>query len=336
MLLALAVFSVSFAAFSPGQPTMILAHNTYPDQNRIDRALATGTPLAMEIDLSWVPNPKTGKNGSIVGDVSPARIKDLTGNEPALKQFFFEHMRPFVEKALKENNKKSWPLVRLYLDIKNDPAEHLEFLWSLLGEYENWLTTAVKTKNAADQSPLDLKPLLVMLEDKDNDIKEEYFYNKVTVGGKLRAFGTAKVAMLPPGTATTGLNAKQILYMRYKMKPEELVTEHASNYRRWWGMPWDAVEQGAKSAAGAWTPEKEARLNALVKYAHKMGYLTSFWVLDGCDPEVAKRNGWGQNYNFGSLEAGTIRWKAAIKAGADFISTDQYEEVAKLTKSSIN
>ena len=332
LLPALAAFSASYASFAPGRQTLVLAHNAYPDAgkwtDRLDHALAAGTPLAIEIDLSWVPNPQTGQNGSVVGDFPARKFKDVTGNEPVLKPYFFERVRPLVEKALAANDKKNWPLVRLYLDIKNDPPEHLEYILGVLHEYESWLTTAVKTQDAAQQSPLDLKPLMVMLEDKDNDIKEEYFYNRVPVGGKLVAFGTAKLAR--PGGEN--LTDAQVLQGRFTMKPEDLVTEHAGNYRRWWGNAWTMVEAGAKDAAGPWTAEKEARLNAIVKHAHNMGYLVSFWVLDGADAETIKRQGWSAKYNFGSLEAATVRWKAVLKAGADFLSTDQYEEAAKVLK----
>jgi len=329
-LLALAAITASFAAFAPGQRTLVLAHNAYPDAgqwaDRLDHALAAGTPLAIELDLSWVPNPQTGKNMSVVGDFPARKFKDVTGNEPTLKPYFFERVRPIVEKALVAKDKKNWPLIRLYLDIKNDPPEHLEYILGVLHEYESWLTTAAKTNDAGQQSPLDPKPLMVMLEDKDSDIKEEYFYNRVPVGGKLLAFGTARLAR-PAGE---NLTDAQVLQARSTMKPEDLVTERASNYRRWWGNSWINVEPGAKDAAGAWTPDKEARLNAIVKHAHKMGYLVSFWVLDGTDAENGKRQGWSPKYNFGSLEAATVRWKAVVKAGADFLSTDQYEEVARV------
>ena len=332
VLLALTMSTASFALFSPGKQTLVLAHNAYPEKgqytDRFDRAMAAGMPLAIEIDLTWAPNPKTGKAGSLVGDFPERRFKEITGDEPVLKQFFFERVRPIVEKALKDNDKRNWPLVRLYLDIKNDPPEHLEYLWSLLGEYENWLTTAVKTNDAGHQSPLDLKPLMVMTEDKDNDIKEEFFYNRVPVGGKLRVYGTARLSV-PPGDKLT---EKQIIELRYTMKPEDLIKDRASNYRRWWGSPWNMVETGSKDAVGEWNQEKEARLDAIVKYAHSMGYLVSVWNLDGIDPESCKQRGWSAKYNFGSLDVAKIRWKAAVKAGVDFIGTDQYEEVAKVLR----
>ena len=148
-LLALAVFSASFASFAPGRQTLVLAHNAYPEAgqftDRLDHALAAGTPLAIEIDLSWVPNPKTGTNSSVVGDFPTRKFKDVTGNEPALKPYFFERVRPIVEKALASKDQKNWPLIRLYLDIKNDPPEHLEYILGVLHEYQAWLTTAALT-----------------------------------------------------------------------------------------------------------------------------------------------------------------------------------------------
>jgi len=74
----------------------------------------------------------------------------------------------------------------------------------------------------------------------------------------------------------------------------------------------------------------ESGVIALLIFLLMVTYLVSFWVLDGTDAETAKRQGWNQKYNFGSLEAAAIRWKAVLKAGADFLSTDQYEEVAKV------
>jgi hypothetical protein len=44
------------------------------------------------------------------------------------------------------------------------------------------------------------------------------------------------------------------------------------------------------------------------------------------------RNGWDKGYNFGSREKASLRWMAAIRAGVDFIATDQYEDVATLVR----
>src|SRR5262249_33512634 len=119
---------------------------------------------------------------------------------------------------------------------------------------------------------------------------------------------------------------------RYAMKLEEFSTIHASNWRRWWSCAWNLSEPMAKNAAGDWTREKEARLNAIVKQAHSMGYLVSFWNLNGTDAANSQNMGWNPGYNFGSKEAAMVRWQAAARAGADFIGTDQYEDVAMAIK----
>ena len=59
-----------------------------------------------------------------------------------------------------------------------------------------------------------------------------------------------------------------------------------------------------------------------------MGYFVSFYCLDGYTE--AENQGWDKDYNFGSREAVLPRWKAAIRAKADFISTDQYEDLSKM------
>lgn len=52
--------------------------------------------------------------------------------------------------------------------------------------------------------------------------------------------------------------------------------------------------------------------------------------MNGHAPGVGK--GWEDESNFGSLERARVRWTAAVKAGVDLISTDQYEEVAAVIR----
>ena len=55
---------------APGSRVLLDAHNCYPYNgrwaDRIDRALSTGTPLAIEQDLVWYRDPATGKGRSLV------------------------------------------------------------------------------------------------------------------------------------------------------------------------------------------------------------------------------------------------------------------------------
>jgi glycerophosphoryl diester phosphodiesterase len=103
----------------------------------------------------------------------------------------------------------------------------------------------------------------------------------------------------------------------------------ATNYRRWSNNPWSVVEEGGQIKAGDWTKADREKLEQLVKDAHKRKLWIRFYTLNGHAPELSATNGWTRSYNFGSLEAVQERWRAAIKAGVDFIATDQYEDFAR-------
>jgi hypothetical protein len=117
------------------------------------------------------------------------------------------------------------------------------------------------------------------------------------------------------------------------MAPEKLLTEKPTNYRRWWNNSWYAVEEGGQARAGDWTAADNARLRSLVDHAHRSGFWIRFYTLNG--HSQAESKGWDNNYNFGSRDAALLRWKAAIDAGVNFISTDQYEDLASLITSAV-
>ena len=317
VLAALALAKVS--GIAPGSRTLVLAHNAYPDHgkyaDRLDRAMASGQPFVVEEDLAWTD----GRSLLIHG------AKNVGGEDPTLASYFFPKIRPLIEKALKEGNKGNWPIVTLYLDIKNDPPEHLEAISKVLDQYDSWLTTAEKTSDIAKQSPLDLKPMMVLVEDKQNDIKQQFFYDKLPVGAKIRVFGSPAKPDPNPGHKLPKQEATDRLAA---IDPEQIVTAKADNYHRWWGSDWAYIEKGGQPHAGEWNKEKEAKLRRFVDYGHRLGYFVSLYCLDGFTE--AENQGWDADYNFGSREAALIRWKAAIKVKADFISTDHYQELAKI------
>src|SRR5215831_19723343 len=85
------------SASGPGTRVVLDAHNCYPYDgrwaNRIDRALSTGTPLAIEQDLVWF------HGRSLVAHENP------TGDEPTMREYFFERIRPIVDAALRDQNR---------------------------------------------------------------------------------------------------------------------------------------------------------------------------------------------------------------------------------------
>ena len=311
-LILLASTSLALAAPSgprdrsrPGSRSVMDAHNCYPYYewwyNRIDRALSAGTPLAIEQDLYWYTDPKTGESWSVVAHGVP-----VSGHEPTMEHYFFDRVRPIVEQALKDGNHGNWPLITLNLDLKTEEPAHLHAIWALLSKYQDWLSTAPKTNDPARVQPLTIRPILVLTG--ESDAQQAVFYDEVPVGDRLLVFGAVHTHTENPMAA-----------------PEVLEPEPASNYRRWWNNPWDVVEAGGQQHAGAWTEADDRRLRALVQHAHHNGLWIRFYTLDGATEQEESCNGWFHGYNFGSLAAAEARWRAAQQAGVDYIASDQYE-----------
>ncbi len=302
-------------ATAPGSRTLMDAHNCYPYfewwSDRIDRALSAGTPIAIEQDLGWYTDPRTGKSWSVVTHGEP-----MSGHEPTMEQYFFERVRPIVEKALKEGNHGDWPLITLNLDFKDNQPEHLAAVLSLLRKYEPWITSVAKGEHIEDVQPLAVKPILVLTG--EADAQQTVFYDQLSTGDPILAFGAIHTEGKDPQAA-----------------PQILGAEKANNYRRWWNNPWRVVEAGGQQHAGEWTPEKMDRLRALVDRAHANGLWIRFYTLDGAAESELSCRGWFHGYNFGSLDAARRRWRAAIEAHVDYLASDQYELVASEIHQSI-
>jgi hypothetical protein len=285
------------------------AHNCYPYfewwSDRIDRALSTGTPLAIEQDLAWHTDPKSGRSWSVVTHGAPTY-----GIEPTMDAYFFKRVQPIVEKALQEGNHGNWPLITLNLDFKDNTPAHLAAVLQLLRQYQPWLTTAVKGASEADVQPLEVKPILVLTG--EADAQQTVFYDQLKVGDRVLLFGAIPTEDKDPSAT-----------------PEVLDPGKATNYRRWWNNPWKVVEAAGQANAGEWTPEKMTRLRSLVERAHTNGLWIRFYTLDGATKEQLSCNGWFHEYNFGTLAAARVRWRAAMNAHVDYLASDQYEALGQ-------
>lgn len=298
------------------------AHNCYPYDgrwnDRLRRALDSGYPVSIEQDLAWYVDPRTGK-----GRVVVSHTPNPTGREPTLRAYFFEQVRPIVEKALAENDRSEWPLIILHFDFKDTRPAILEAVWHLLHQYEPWLSTAFKTGDPYQLTPIDRKPILAVTE--DSDAQARVFYNDVPPGGRLLVFGSAHTHTPPPGATPA-----QVAHWEATAPPSQLLTTRATVYRRWWNNSWWIVEEGGETKAGAWTKADDLRLRALVDYAHRQGYWIRFYTLDGFSAKQDR--GWDAGYNFGSMRQVVPRWQASIAAGVDFIATDQVEALSHYFK----
>ena len=301
-------------AAAPGRRTVMDAHNCYPYfewwYDRIDRALSAETPLAIEQDLAWYTDPKTGRSWSIVTHGPP-----FNAQSPTMEHYFFDRVRPIVEAALKNPDHSKWPLITLNLDFKTEEPEHLAAVLALLNKYSDWLTTAPKTADGRRLSPLTVRPILVLTG--ESDAQQKVFSDDVPVGGRLLLFGAAHTHASEPMAS-----------------PEVLEPETATNYRRWWNNPWAVVEAGGQTKAGEWTTEDNARLQALVQHAHTNQLWIRFYTLDGATMHELSCNGWFHTYNFGSLASAKQRWQAAKAAGVDYIASDQYELLGQALQAS--
>ena len=149
---ALPLFGQANLDFLNHNRPVLDAHNCYPYKgefnDRIDRALSTGFPVGIEQDLAWAIDPATGKGRPVV-----THTPKTTGSEPALRDYFFERVRPIVEKALADNDRAHWPLIVVHFDFKSVQPELLHAVWDLLGEYQGWITTAAQTAIRINSRP---------------------------------------------------------------------------------------------------------------------------------------------------------------------------------------
>jgi hypothetical protein len=183
----------------------------------------------------------------------------------------------------------------------------------LLTEYRDWLTTAPRGAQIGEIGALDVKPILVLTG--ESDAQKAVFYDRVPAGGRLLVFGA------------THSHAENVT-----ASPETIAPETPDNYHRWWNNAWNMIEPGGQPNAGEWTPEKEKRLGDFVAYAHQRGFWIRFYTLDGETVQEESCRGLFHVYNFGSRAAVEQRWRAAAKAGVDYIASDQYEDLGRLLK----
>lgn len=303
--------------FGPGARTLLCAHNAYPEDgayhDRIDRALATGLPVSIEQDVAYRVDPETGAGVSIVSHGPP-----LTGDEPTLRDYFFERIRPIVEDALTTGDTTHWPLITVNIEFKDGTPAHRRAVWALLEEYADWLCSAERTADPATVQPLTVRPVLALTQG-----GEAIFHDAVPEGGRLLVFGSARTNRVD---MPEGLSRREQAAFPTTIAPEALLTEPATNYRRWWNNGWRIIEQPSARSTLPLPAETEARIRAFAAHAHAMGYWIRFYSLNGYAENPAQ--GWNPFYNFGSLAAVQARWLAAKDAGVDFIASDQYEDLA--------
>ena len=304
-----------------GGRSLLHAHNAYPEdgrwRDRIDRALATGVPVVIEQDVAFAP-----RNEPLLRTVVSHEAK-LHGSEPSLQEYFFDRVRPIIERELASRRSDRWPAIVLHLDFKSNERDHHRAVWDLLRRHQSWLTTAAAGGDSMTISPIKRGPLLVLTENGANQEKD--FLEWSAAEGSLLVFGS-----IPPPAVRQSDDPAERARILHQAAPHELIPTAATSYRRWVNFPWTVVEVGGPPEAREWTRDDQQRLASVVDYAHQQGLLVRFYTLNGHAADASR--GWTASYNFGSLDAVRARWRAAIDAHVDLIATDQYEEFVALLK----
>src|SRR5690606_34207464 len=157
---------------------------------------------------------------------------ETSGHEPSFDEYFFETVRPIVEKALESDDQSQWPLITLFLDLRPSGAsEPLRAFWDELGRHEDWLCTAETGERNEEVRPVRAIGAASI---------REVFYDAGPLGGRLRVFGTAPA----PSAAAEAHDRASLL------------SAPADNFHRWWNLSWAGVEGAPPPQAGDWTDEE--------------------------------------------------------------------------------
>lgn len=289
-LLLACVPAMTTFADGPPRPLPISAHNCYAanhaDNPRLAEALALGIDN-IEIDLGW----DDAASQLIIGhDATPRRGVVYPRIETSLV--------PALKAHWKSPRPDGAPTV-LTIDWKTSRPEAVRQFKEWLDAHPDWFSSAPKSPD----SPLTARRLTVCFS--GNDAAKDAYDAMIPPGGTYRAFRDRVI----------GAGA------RYQDDLATYVPESATPYHRFLAFHWGAVEKGAPSLAGEWTPADAERLHALVKLAHGRGFRVRLYSLNG------HTGVFGGGYRFADDEAARVRWIAAAEAGVDWIAGDEYREM---------
>ena len=128
-------------------------------------------------------------------------------------------------------------------------------------------------------------------------------------------------ALIPQGGTYRGFRDTVHGAGDYRDDPVDYSKERATAYRRFLTFHWGVIEKGGPPRSGTWTPEEAARLAKLVESAHRNGYRIRFYCLNVGGSLLTLP------YRFPDANSARIRWRAAAKAGVDWVASDNYAEI---------
>lgn len=292
---ASALVSLPVRAEENSKPLPVSAHNCYPANSTSNDRLVEALALGIdniEIDLGW----DEANHRLIVGhDATPGAGLSYPHLEAYLVPAFEAHWR--------QSRKDQAPTL-LTIDWKTDHPAAIRQFQAFLEAHPDWFSTAPK----ATESPLNVRRLTVCFTGSDR--AKERYDDMIPPGGTYRAF-------------------RDTVFGGGQFKPDvaDYVPAPASAYHRFLTFHWGNIEAGGPPLAGAWTEQDQARLTALMTQVHRQGYRARFYCLNGHSGPARI-----SPYRFRNDDDAQIRWKAAAKAGVDWVATDEYAEIARFLR----
>lgn len=280
-------------------PLPISAHNCYPinreDNARLVEALGLGIDN-IEIDIGWDENLQQ----ILVGhDAAP---------QPGIRYPRFDaYFTAAIEAHWKSARADGAPTV-LTIDWKTDRIEAVAAFKRYLDEHAEWFSTAIKPEDPATRTPLTPRRLTVCFTGSEN--AKVRYDAMVRPGEPYRAF---RDVVFGAGSA-------------YESDVKTYVKSKANAYHRFLTFYWGVVERGGPALAKDWTAADEARLKTLVEFAHRGGYRIRMYCLNGHSGMLLT------GYRFANDEAARARWTAAVRAGVDWVASDEYREIVEAVR----
>lgn len=296
VLFAVAILGAAVQA-PDDQPLPIGAHNCYPSNSARTDRLVEALRLGIdniEIDLGW--------------DEEHARLivgHDIKARPGVTYPELEAYLVPALEAHWRTPRADGAPSV-LTVDFKTERPEALAQFTRFLEAHADWFSTAPKAK----ESPLTRRRLTVCLTGSDT-IKDLYD-SQIPAGGTYRAFRDRVFGAAEP----------------YRTAVTEYASARATAYHRFLTVHWSHVERGGPPLAGTWTSSEMARLDALVTLFHGEGFRARFYCLDGHTGPVVSP------YRFADDASAQIRWRAAARAGVDWVASDEYEAIVQTLEKS--
>jgi hypothetical protein len=271
-------------------PLPVAAHNCYRQNSETDQPLVDALKLGID---------------NIEIDLGWDQFKKrlIVGHEPEpMPEKMYPEFNSYFQTAYKRHLQSPRPDGAphiLTIDWKTDHPDAIEAFKDFLTACSDWFTSAPK----ANQSPMTQRGLTVCFT---GSSRAKLRYDElIPNGGTYQAFADEDYGVEVYFRDVEG----------YAWRP-------ASAYRRFVSMFWGQVGREPPGRDDTWEQWKADRLNALVYRVHRQGYRVRFYTLNG-------RHGDPIFQRFPNEAAARLRWRACLQAGADWVATDEWNEIVE-------